>query len=296
MWNKTTTTTNNYAAKTNNTAIADATVLAEVSTVETTAVNAATTEAEGIALQKKREDAAYERITKLRDERQHWQDTVYKTANDMLYDVLKKCYALYFDMCGKNTTAAALRVALARHIKQNNIQVGDKAHTINKIVHCVFNGSNKRISAYSRVLIAALEHKNGQITVDGLVQFITDAGGIEEVRRNSGKTGTTNADRAEQAKTALQGTVLAKVTDKAVVQKLDAAADGVMHVAIVTQRAGGEIEINAIVVSETVLKAALAAYYSSNKEQLTATAANNNTANTQAEQGKQLDELAALVA
>lgn len=256
-------------------------------------IKANVTEAEGMELQKQRHNAAYERITKLRDERQTWNDTVYKTSNDMLYGVLQQCYAMYFDMCGKSTEAAALREALAKHIEERKIKTLPSTHTMTKIVRCVFDGDRKRFNTYSRVLQAALAQNKA---VNELAQFIVDNGGVDEIYRAKSATALSTADKASYAATALRDRTLATVEEPAITQLLDGAKDGVLHVAIVTQRAGGAIEVNAIVSSEGVLKAALAAYYSAHKEQITATTANATTASKQDKHDVALEELAKLAA
>lgn len=290
------------ATTTNDVASAnDATALAPV--VSMTAAKAPVTEAEATnyeanaaKLQQQRHNAAYERIAKLRDERQTWNDTVYKTSNDMLYGVLQQCYAMYFEMCGKSPEAAALREALAAHIAERKITVLKSTHTMTKIVRCVFDGDRKRFNAYSRVLQSALAQQPKPVAVDELAQFIIDNGGIEEIRRPKSPTALTTADKAAYAVTVLRDKALATVDGAAVTEKLDAAKDGEMHVAIVTQRAGGAIEVNAIVFSESVLKAALAAYYSANKDDVTAKNSNAATGNKQVEQDAELAELAKLAA
>jgi hypothetical protein len=282
----TTTTNNNVAATV--VAANDATQQpANVTPIAEIKANA--TEAEAMELQKQRHAAAYERIAKLRDERQTWNDTVYKTSNDMLYGVLQQCYAMYFEMCGKSTTAAALREALAKHLEERKIVVLKSTHTMTKIVRCVFDGDRKRFNTYSRVLQAALAQNKA---VNELAQFIVDNGGVDEIYRAKSATALSTADKAAYAATALRDSSLATVDEAAIKQQLDAAKDGEMHVAIVTQRAGGAIEVNAIVFSEGVLKAALAAYYNAHKDAVTATTGNAAAGVKQAEQDVALEELA----
>ena len=106
-------------------------------------VQVAATEAEGIEAQRQREAGAYERIVALSDRRAHWQNTVFKDSNDMLYGVLQGCYNLYADMTGKSVEASALRGALALLLKQRNIEVRESTHTMTKIVRCVLRSTRR---------------------------------------------------------------------------------------------------------------------------------------------------------
>ena len=223
----------------------------------------AVTEAEGIKLQDVRIVAAYDRITKLFDKRQVWQDTVYKTSNEMLYAILQECYRLYNDMLGAGVVASALRDALTRKLSERSIKFDKNTHTMTKIVRCVFDGDRKRISAYSLALRAALEKK---VPVDNLVGFISDQGGVEEIRLAKSTTTASTQHKVASATDMLRNRQLAVLTTPELTEALDAAKVGEHHVLIVTQLADGSLAVNCIVSAQSAVNAALAAYYGANKD------------------------------
>ena len=60
-------------------------------------------------------------IEQLVIERQVWENTVYRTSNDMLYGLLQKCYALYKRMEGMGAEAVTLRENLTSYINLKGI-------------------------------------------------------------------------------------------------------------------------------------------------------------------------------
>ena len=250
-------------------------------------VPVAMTEAEGIAAQRKREAGAYERIVALFECRAHWQNTVFKDSNDMLYGVLQGCYNLYADMTGKSVEASALRGALALLLKQRNIEVRESTHTMTKIVRCVFDGDRRRISAYSRALRAALDKK---VPAAKLAVFIYEAGGVEELRLGKPGNAMSPADKAEQVKEAIKAKNIGVFDAAAVSDQLDHAAVGNMRILIATQDASAKFTVNAVISSASALNAALVAYYSANKDSL------KSDGSAKAESAKAVDEEALLEA
>jgi hypothetical protein len=247
-------------------------------------------EAEGIKLQAQREQAADARIEALSQARQTWQDTVYKTSNDMLYGILAECYVLYHDMCGKTPQAAALREALKRKLAARNIKCSEGTHTMAKIVRCVFDGDRRRISAYSRALLAALTHKP-QVPADGLAKFIADAGGVEELRLAKSPNFVPTAVKVEKAKAAIADKALAAIDGAALAQNLDAANVGAQYVLVASMQADGTLAVNAVLRSDTALKAALAAYYSTHKDAIAAQVVVQTVAKAEADKQQQMADL-----
>lgn len=253
-----------------------------------TPIAPAIAEAEGIKLQAQRQQAAEARIEALSQARQTWQDTVYKTSNDMLYGILADCYALYADMCGKSPQAAALREALKRKLAARNIKCSEGTHTMAKIVRCVFDGDRRRISAYSRALQAALSEK---VPADGLAKFISDAGGVEELRLAKSTNFVPTAVKVEKAKAAIANKALAAIDGAALAQNLDAANVGAQYVLVASMQADGALAVNAVLRSDTVLKAALAAYYSTHKDVIAAQVVVQTVAKAEADKQQQMAEL-----
>ena len=102
---------------------------------------------------------AYASIEQLVIEREVWEQSVYRTSNDMLYALLQKCYGLYKSMEGMSADAIVLRSGLTDYINLKNIKCTSTSHTVVKIVKCVFGDDRRRASAYGIVLRAALAEK-----------------------------------------------------------------------------------------------------------------------------------------
>jgi hypothetical protein len=94
-------------------------------------------------------------------------------------------------------------------------------------------------------------------------------GGVEEVRLGSRNQGMTATQRAGVAKTALKSSSLTtmKLDPRSVA--FDTNDADKMMVLVVTYRPTGELEVNAVVKSDTAVNAALASYYSANKDAVT---------------------------
>jgi len=210
------------------------------------------------------------RIQQLADNATDWHDTVYATSNEMLYGILKNCYAYYEAMCVNDGLAKQLRGELEQFCEKRLGKFSKDDHTLTAIVKCVFsyNANNrKRLSSYSIALRAAAEAKQ---TSSNIVQFIKDAGGVEELRLGQSKSGMTTDDKAENAKKAVMAQSLATIDSEAVAQQLDAAASGKLVVLVAEQLASGQLSVKALVDKEAVVKGVLASYYAIHRKDIDA--------------------------
>ena len=66
-------------------------------------------------------ESAVRLIENLVNERQQWQEAVYKTSNDMLYGLLQRCYGLYSTMCEKSNDGKAAREGFALYLERNKL-------------------------------------------------------------------------------------------------------------------------------------------------------------------------------
>ena len=236
-------------------------------------------------------ESAVRLIENLVNERQQWQEAVYKTSNDMLYGLLQRCYGLYWTMCdntadGKADGKAA-REGFALYLERNKLAFKKGTHTLTMIVRCVFGTDRRRVSAYSIVLRRALA--DGTLPLD-LPAFIRNAGGVEEVRLAKSPTVLTPKQRSHIAATHVDKGVLATVKAEALSKCLDLASTGERLVLIATQQADGEVIINAVIKSDSVLTAALSSYYSDNKKTWKDTAASAATQSKQDQLGDSIEE------
>lgn len=248
-------------------------------------------EAASIKATQEKVAAAKDRIAKLSAQRQTWQDTVYKTSNDMLYAILQDCYRLYDDMLGTSLTASALRTALDRTLTERKISFESSTHTMTKIVRCVFDGDRRRINAYSLALRAAINNKPKKVPVDELAKFIAENGGVEELRIQKSPTSMSTVAKVDLAKTDLAQRNYAVVSSIQLVEGLDAAKVGQQHVLIVTQQADGTLVVNGIASTDSAVNAALSAYYSANKTHISAAASGETEAKKQSGEANLINAL-----
>ena len=204
----------------------------------------------------------YGLIDQLVAERKAWQEGAFRTSNEQLYKLLQNCYSLYVDMCGNKQSSGLLRDTLVKYIAENKISVKDSAHTMTKIVRCVFGNDRRRVSAYSIALRAAF---SADIKAEKLPDYIRDNGGVEELRLGKSPSYVSPKAKAEVATGWLSDANLAVVKSDALAKQLDAANVDSQHVLIVTQKADGSLIANAFVSNQSVVTSALAAYYAANK-------------------------------
>lgn len=212
----------------------------------------------------KSNQTTYGAIEKLATERKTWQENAFRNSNEQLYEILKGCYELYIKMCGIKADAKHLRETLVKYIAENKIAVKESAHTMTKIVRCVFGNDRRRVSAYSIVLRAALVDK---IEAEKLPDFIRNNGGVEEVRLGKSANYVSPKTKAEVAANWLTDINLAVMKSDKLSGMLDAARVGSQHVLIVTQQADGSLIANAFVSSQSAVTTALGSFYSAHKAQ-----------------------------
>ena len=212
----------------------------------------------------KTNQTTYGEIEQLATERKAWQEGAFRTSNEQLYEILKNCYKLYNKMCGIQADSKHLREILAKYISENKIAVKDSAHTMTKIVRCVFGNDRRRVSAYSIVLRAALIAK---VQIDAVPDYIRENGGVEELRLAKSPSYVSPKDKAEVATNWLTDINLAVVKSDKLSGMLDGARVGSQHVLIVTQQADGSLIANAFVSSQSAVTTALGSFYSAHKAQ-----------------------------
>jgi hypothetical protein len=233
---------------------------------------------------------AYKELEALANAKNDWEHNAYRTSNDQLYGLLQKCYGLYKLICKDPANAKARIGEIDAYLKsEHNAQLSASAHTITKIVKAVFGADRRRVSAYSIALRAALDAK---IAVDKIPLYIRENGGVEELRLAKSPNAKSPKQKAEDAKSTVDKSVLAKLNVDALSEKLDPAKVGTRHVLIVTQGADGALNINAVVSATSAVNAALAAYYTQNKVEAAAAAKDSKAESDDAAQAKRIEEAA----
>lgn len=258
-------TTTTLAAANNNSAIAMAGEVAQAVVQHDTAVQAPA-----------QVKAAFASIEQLVIEREVWESTVYRTSNDMLYGLLQKCYALYKRMEGMSAEAVTLRENLTSYINIKGIKCVKSSHTIVKIVKCVFGDDRRRASAYGIVLRAALSK---QIAVEAVPDFIRSQGGVEEIRLAKSPNAMSPKQKAAVAADAVKADNMGVFASKGLGEVFDAGKTDSAVVLIGTWQADGSVIVRSVVQSDTAVNAALASYYSSNKDAVQKQAQQQEAAN-----------------
>lgn len=140
-----------------------------------------------------------QQLNKLCEARAVWENGVYKTSNDELYNLLDKCLVLFKELTGERSLIKELNELLeARGAKLTN---GTSLAT--KIVRYVFDGcSAERSYTYARVLTVANAEKDDKVSMRA---FVTSRNGVEAIRKapkdgslSAAQKAKNNVDHAER--------------------------------------------------------------------------------------------------
>ena len=123
-------------------------------------------------------------LDELSKERKAWEATAYKKSTDGLYSLLGKGLDLFNArfMQGTNDDRKTLRLELIARLTADNIRVQRNSTTLTLFIRFVFGSDRKRAHGYQYVLKAAISHGIG---ASGLADWLSQQGGIEEVRRKT---------------------------------------------------------------------------------------------------------------
>lgn len=209
----------------------------------------------------------------LEDERKNWEGSELAASHSRLYSILSECYAYYLTMKAEDSPKqlrAQMAQGLDRFINMRNLRTLDKTHDMNRVVKAVFGEDRRRVSAYSMALRVALTAGVGAkpLPSSELAGWIEKNGGIEEIRQGSKGGGMTAKERAGVAATAVKDTPLMTFKPDTKVMAFGSDDADRMMVLVVTYRPTGDIEVNSVIKSGAVLRAALAAHYATHKEQM----------------------------
>jgi hypothetical protein len=134
-------------------------------------------------------------------DRKNWESTLYKKSNEALYDVMAKCKKIFedkFENATSDNDRKAIRLEITHRLTADGIKVQKNSTTLTMFVRYVFGSDRKRAHGYAYVLKAAISH---DIRAEGLVKFITEAGGIEEIKRKmvASEKAIANKEKREKA-------------------------------------------------------------------------------------------------
>lgn len=218
-------------------------------------------------------------LERLEADRENWESNELTASHKRLYSLLTRCYQYYLDMklsLSKEQRDDYKKGLLTFLVTRNYANRLENTHDMNKVVKSVFgNIDRRRVSAYALTLRAALvaggsdrSNKRIHLQADKLADWLTEEGGVEEVRLGGKNNGKTMKQRAEEAKAVIGDKALMSFKPDAKQALFDTEDVDKMCVLIATYRPTGELDISAVVKNDAVVRAALAAYYSSNKEEI----------------------------
>jgi len=191
-----------------------------------------------------------------------WETTEYNSSNQSLYKLIAECLALYNDLTdGVDSTHK--KQGLKDYISIKGYVFKSTSPLSLKVIRCVFGDRDRRrLSAYHTVLRAAIADK---WAVADVAEKIATYGGVQEISlRKPG--GMTAKDKAQTARAALMNQSVATLTSDALSKQFNKERIGENAVAVLTLNADGTYSVHCVVQSNTAVNAALAGYFSANKE------------------------------
>ena len=222
------------------------------------------------------------------------------TNKKSLYGILGRCHGKYLQITQQSEKEQKrLELQLDGYMLDNGIDTTGKTMLLSKLLMCVFVGADaKKINSYCAVLAYAQKHN---WKAENLVQHITDNGGIQAIRlagaaekkaKGTKTVALTREQKLTNAAVAVNKAKLDVFTSDVLSQEVQATTHDKL-VLIVTQLEGGQYAINAAVADESVVNAALLAYYNAKKIQIVN---EQQTQNLVDEQQAQLEQMQAAVA
>jgi len=212
--------------------------------------------------------AAATEVRGLGAEREVWENGVFKTANQALYALLAKCYAIEVTMASRTAEARARREGMEEVAAQLGFKFQGETVVMNKVVRCVFGDvAANRVSIYAAAL---REAKSREIPVAGLVAFLEECNGVEGVTRakKAGAAGVPESEKVAQAFRFIESESLGVAQGSVLSQRISAEEILDPVVLIATPQDDGSFVVNAIVKSKSAMTAALVGVYSANVQAL----------------------------
>ena len=217
-------------------------------------------------------------IHTLEDKRVVWEEGVYKTSNQALYEILAECL-IYGGELTTTEASSARRDALQAFYKERKYRWKAETPLMTKIVRAVFGDiDRRRISTYSLVLRKA---KKENILPNDFAAWVEEEGGVQEIRLGQSATFVSPKVKAERAQESFkQINKLASVKTEALAAFFDADKVGNHFVMLAQLEADGSYTVKALLDSGAAVNASFTALYQQQK------AANDKEASQSAEQKK----------
>lgn len=222
-----------------------------------------------------------DRIAQLSIEVSAWESGAYATSNAILYGLLQKAYGLYLDLTNSaDPNLKYKKQGLADYLALNALSSYDDKPLPQRIIACVFGKRDRRrMSTYHVVLRYIITQKWDLADVP---VKISEAGGVQEISLGRPSGSMTAKEKAVVAGNQVNHAVLARVQGTELGKQFNPENTGEQFAAVLTQEADGSFSINCLVKSTTAVNAALAAYFTANRDALTQSASEHQTAKAQA--------------
>lgn len=191
-----------------------------------------------------------------------WENGVYRTSNQALYQVLAECLAYSGEL---TVSMAKLRnSALATFYKERGYKYKDDVPLITRVIRAIFGCvDRRRISTYSLVLRQA--QKEG-IGYADLSNWIEERGGVQEIRLSRSSTFISPTQKASMGKMYFEGKAdLGVVQSELLSVEADPGFIGQACVLLAEQQANGSFNVRAVIRNSSALNAAYAALYAKQK-------------------------------
>lgn len=205
-----------------------------------------------------------QRIETLAVAREVWEINEYNRSNQALYKLIGDCLALYNDLTSGDDVKLK-KQGLQDYINLKGYVFKETSPLSLKVIRCVFGDRDRRrLSTYHTVLRVAIADK---WTAAEVAEKIAAGGGVQEISlRKPG--GMSAKDKAQAARAALMNQSIATLSSDQLSKQFNREHVGESAVAVLTLNGDGTYSVHCVVRSNTAVNAALAGYFSANKEVL----------------------------
>lgn len=176
--------------------------------------------------------------------RKKWETTVYRTSNQMLYEILAECLTYAGELPTEQARARSRE--LNAFLTERGYRVMNDSPLLTRVVRAVFGDiARSRISTYSSVLRRA---KAEGVLPNKLPAWIEENGGVQEIRLAKSKNYVAPKERVAYVRSRFsEQPVLATVKSAELSMLADADFVGQECVLVAEQQADGSFAVRALV-------------------------------------------------
>ena len=138
---------------------------------------------------------AISKLDALQETREAWETGIFKKSTEELYAILDRCLGVFQEVSAATKGKRKLIYAIDEALKTRGFAARANTSLQTKIVRYVFGDCGKRAFTYARVIVVAATEKPETQT---LAAFITERGGIEQIRKTPKNGGPSPKERRER--------------------------------------------------------------------------------------------------